>query len=115
MPEDMLLLLECRYRAPECLLTDGYYSYKMDMWSVGCVMYEVMRSAILQTQPSGDCAMNIHYVILTTNSTLYIISCYVKYALGMWYSYAMSCAMCVHDGECFLVPSQSSSTFPRLQ
>ncbi|XP_020826849.1 MAPK/MAK/MRK overlapping kinase isoform X1 [Phascolarctos cinereus] len=30
------------YRAPECLLTDGYYSYKMDMWSAGCVFYEVM-------------------------------------------------------------------------
>ena len=33
----------CRYRAPECLLTDGVYGYKMDMWSVGCVMYEVLR------------------------------------------------------------------------
>lgn len=30
------------YRAPECLLTDGYYSYKMDIWGVGCVMYEVL-------------------------------------------------------------------------
>ncbi|KAL5463251.1 hypothetical protein EMCRGX_G032131 [Ephydatia muelleri] len=30
------------YRAPECLLTDGIYGYKMDMWSVGCVMYEVL-------------------------------------------------------------------------
>ncbi|XP_074147326.1 MAPK/MAK/MRK overlapping kinase isoform X4 [Sminthopsis crassicaudata] len=30
------------YRAPECLLTDGYYSYKMDMWSAGCVFYEIM-------------------------------------------------------------------------
>ena len=30
------------YRAPECLLTDGYYSYKMDMWSVGSVMFELM-------------------------------------------------------------------------
>ncbi|XP_078516329.1 MAPK/MAK/MRK overlapping kinase isoform X3 [Lissotriton helveticus] len=29
------------YRAPECLLTDGYYSYKMDMWSVGCVFFEI--------------------------------------------------------------------------
>jgi len=29
------------YRAPECLLTDGYYGYKMDMWGVGCVMFEV--------------------------------------------------------------------------
>ncbi|XP_075874152.1 MAPK/MAK/MRK overlapping kinase isoform X3 [Nelusetta ayraudi] len=30
------------YRAPECLLTDGYYSFKMDMWSTGCVFYEIM-------------------------------------------------------------------------
>ena len=30
------------YRAPECLLTDGYYSYKMDIWGVGCVMFEIL-------------------------------------------------------------------------
>ena len=30
------------YRAPECLLTDGYYTYKMDIWSVGCVMAEIL-------------------------------------------------------------------------
>jgi renal tumor antigen len=30
------------YRAPECLLTDGYYSYKMDIWGIGCVMYEIL-------------------------------------------------------------------------
>eukprot|EP01112_Ceratiomyxa_fruticulosa_P011724 TRINITY_DN3203_c0_g1_i2.p1 TRINITY_DN3203_c0_g1~~TRINITY_DN3203_c0_g1_i2.p1 ORF type:complete len:511 (-),score=85.64 TRINITY_DN3203_c0_g1_i2:3-1535(-) len=30
------------YRAPECLLTDGYYTYKMDIWGVGCVFFEVM-------------------------------------------------------------------------
>ncbi|XP_037687744.1 MAPK/MAK/MRK overlapping kinase isoform X2 [Choloepus didactylus] len=29
------------YRAPECLLTDGHYSYKMDLWSAGCVFYEI--------------------------------------------------------------------------
>ncbi|NXC74860.1 MOK kinase, partial [Anhinga anhinga] len=29
------------YRAPECLLTNGYYSYKIDMWSAGCVFYEI--------------------------------------------------------------------------
>lgn len=29
------------YRAPECLLTDGYYSYKMDLWSAGCVFFEL--------------------------------------------------------------------------
>lgn len=32
-----------RYRAPECLLTDGYYNHKMDLWGVGCVFFEVMR------------------------------------------------------------------------
>lgn len=31
------------YRAPECLLTDGFYSYKMDLWSAGCVFFEMAR------------------------------------------------------------------------
>lgn len=31
------------YRAPECLLTDGFYTYKMDLWSAGCVFYEIAR------------------------------------------------------------------------
>ncbi|XP_029453827.1 MAPK/MAK/MRK overlapping kinase isoform X2 [Rhinatrema bivittatum] len=30
------------YRAPECLLTDGYYNYKMDLWSAGCVFFEIL-------------------------------------------------------------------------
>ena len=30
------------YRAPECLLTDGYYDQKMDLWGVGCVMFEII-------------------------------------------------------------------------
>lgn len=30
------------YRAPECLLTDGYYSFKMDIWSAGCVFFEIL-------------------------------------------------------------------------
>ncbi|KAI3381302.1 hypothetical protein SNEBB_005493 [Seison nebaliae] len=29
------------YRAPECLLTDGCYSFPMDIWSIGCVMFEI--------------------------------------------------------------------------
>jgi renal tumor antigen len=29
------------YRPPECLLTDGYYDYKMDIWGVGCVLFEI--------------------------------------------------------------------------
>ena len=34
------------YRAPECLLTDGYYTYKMDIWSVGCVLFEMLTLAL---------------------------------------------------------------------
>mmetsp|Transcript_3771 Transcript_3771/g.3212 ORF Transcript_3771/g.3212 Transcript_3771/m.3212 type:complete len:158 (-) Transcript_3771:909-1382(-) len=30
------------YRAPECLLTDGYYGYKMDVWGYGCVFFEIL-------------------------------------------------------------------------
>ena len=36
------VILWLRYRAPECLLTDGYYTYKMDMWGVGCVLFEIV-------------------------------------------------------------------------
>lgn len=30
------------YRAPEWLLTDGYYGYKMDLWGLGWVFFEVL-------------------------------------------------------------------------
>lgn len=40
------------YRAPECLLTDGYYGFKMDMWGVGCVMFEVL--ALFPLFPGSD-------------------------------------------------------------
>ena len=30
------------YRPPECLLTDGYYNYKMDVWGFGCVFFEML-------------------------------------------------------------------------
>ena len=29
------------YRAPECIMTNGYYNYKMDIWGVGCVLFEI--------------------------------------------------------------------------
>lgn len=30
------------YRPPECLMTDGYYGAKMDLWGVGCVFFELL-------------------------------------------------------------------------
>ena len=39
-----------RYRAPECLITDGHYGYQMDIWSAGCVFYEIYRLVRLHSQ-----------------------------------------------------------------
>ena len=30
------------YRAPECLLTDGFYTQQIDMWGLGCVYFEML-------------------------------------------------------------------------
>lgn len=30
------------YRSPECLLSDGHYDERMDIWAVGCVMFEIV-------------------------------------------------------------------------
>lgn len=30
------------YRAPECLLTNGFYGPKMDIWALGCCFYELL-------------------------------------------------------------------------
>lgn len=48
------------YRAPECLLTDGYYGYKMDMWGAGCVMFEAL--ALYPLFPGGNEADQIERI-----------------------------------------------------
>ena len=30
------------YRAPEVILAQGNYSYKIDVWSVGCIFAELL-------------------------------------------------------------------------
>lgn len=35
------------YRSPEVLLCDGIYTSKMDIWAIGCVMYEMITKAPL--------------------------------------------------------------------
>jgi len=30
------------YRPPECLLTEGRYTHKMDLWGFGCLFYELL-------------------------------------------------------------------------
>uniref|UniRef100_A0A8C8EM80 Protein kinase domain-containing protein n=1 Tax=Oncorhynchus tshawytscha TaxID=74940 RepID=A0A8C8EM80_ONCTS len=59
------------YRAPECLLTDGYYSHKMDMWSVGCVFYEIISlSPLFPGTNELDQVTKIHDVLGTPDSSL---------------------------------------------
>lgn len=40
------------YRAPECLLTNGYYGAKMDIWACGCCFYEML--TLQPLFPGGD-------------------------------------------------------------
>ena len=30
------------YRPPECLLSEGFYNSKMDLWAYGCLFYELL-------------------------------------------------------------------------
>ncbi|NXH65513.1 MOK kinase, partial [Hydrobates tethys] len=60
------------YRAPECLLTNGYYSYKIDLWSAGCVFYEITSfQPLFPGSNELDQISKIHDVIGTpANKTL---------------------------------------------
>eukprot|EP00792_Barthelona_sp_PAP020_P005928 TRINITY_DN2852_c0_g1_i3.p1 TRINITY_DN2852_c0_g1~~TRINITY_DN2852_c0_g1_i3.p1 ORF type:complete len:410 (-),score=79.92 TRINITY_DN2852_c0_g1_i3:137-1366(-) len=48
------------YRAPECLLTDGYYNYKMDIWGIGCVFFEI--AALFPLFPGSNELDQIHRI-----------------------------------------------------
>ncbi|CAK91717.1 unnamed protein product (macronuclear) [Paramecium tetraurelia] len=60
------------YRAPECLLTDGYYDQKMDLWGVGCVMFEII--ALFPLFPGTnelDQIHKIHNILGTPNPKVF--------------------------------------------
>ncbi|CAD8179014.1 unnamed protein product [Paramecium octaurelia] len=60
------------YRAPECLLTDGYYDQKMDLWGVGCVMFEII--ALFPLFPGTnelDQVNKIHNILGTPNPKVF--------------------------------------------
>lgn len=59
------------YRAPECLLTDGYYDQKMDIWGVGCVLFEI--SSLFPLFPGTnelDQIHRIHNILGTPDKTV---------------------------------------------
>ena len=59
------------YRSPECLMTDGYYSFKMDLWGVGCVFFEIL--ALFPLFPGKnelDQINKIHNILGTPNENI---------------------------------------------
>jgi len=54
------------YRAPECLLCDGIYGYKMDIWAAGCVFYEIItKSPLFPGKNELDQIDKIHAILGT--------------------------------------------------
>lgn len=52
-------------------MTDGYYSYKMDMWGVGCVIYEMLTFVpLFSGNDEYDQVIRIHSVIGSTPKDL---------------------------------------------
>ena len=59
------------YRSPECLLTDGYYNYKMDIWGVGCVFFEVAAlSPLFPGKNELDQINKIHNILGTPSQRI---------------------------------------------
>ena len=53
-----------RYRPPECLICEGYYNYKMDIWGAGCVLFEMLtKNPIFPGSNEIDQLHRIHLVI----------------------------------------------------
>lgn len=77
------------YRAPECLLTDGYYNYKMDLWGVGCVLFEVL--ALFPLFPGNNELDQIHKIhnILGTPPKA-VLDQYQKFSTHMDFNFQKS-------------------------
>jgi renal tumor antigen len=59
------------YRAPECLLTDGYYNFKMDLFAAGCVCFELVALfPLFPGQNETDQIQKIHNVLGTPSPEL---------------------------------------------
>ncbi|RZF33801.1 hypothetical protein LSTR_LSTR013689 [Laodelphax striatellus] len=59
------------YRSPECLLTCGYYDSKMDIWSVGCVFFELLTlKPLFPGSNELDQISRIHLILGTPSQVL---------------------------------------------
>ncbi|KAJ9591196.1 hypothetical protein L9F63_002267 [Diploptera punctata] len=59
------------YRSPECLLTNGYYGPKMDIWATGCVFFELLTlKPLFPGANEVDQLTKIHNILGTPNQFL---------------------------------------------
>lgn len=59
------------YRSPECLLCNGMYGLKMDIWGAGCVLYEVLtKLPLFPGTDELDQLHKIHCVLGSPNQNL---------------------------------------------
>ncbi|OMJ73525.1 hypothetical protein SteCoe_27786 [Stentor coeruleus] len=60
------------YRPPECLLTDGYYGGKMDLWGVGCVFFELLTTnPLFPGENEFDQISLIHKILGTPSAEVF--------------------------------------------
>ena len=60
------------YRSPECLLTDGYYNYKMDIWGLGCVFFELLTlEPLFPGDDEIDEVNKINYILGSPSNELF--------------------------------------------
>ena len=60
------------YRSPECLLTDGFYNYKMDIWGLGCVFFELLTLVpLFPGDDEIDQVNKINYILGSPPDDLY--------------------------------------------
>jgi len=61
--EQCLNVVTSVYRAPELLLNNRYYDYKIDIWSLGCVFFEMLSKKFL-LEESNESNENLLRVIM---------------------------------------------------
>lgn len=59
------------YRSPECLITDGCYNFKMDIWGLGCVFFETLTLfPLFPGDDELDQLVKIHQVLGTPSEAV---------------------------------------------
>lgn len=96
------------YRAPECLLTNGYYNEKMDLWSIGCVFFEILTlRPLFPGTDEIDQIAKIHEVLGTPPAG--VLNKIRKNSMHMKFSFPITAGVglesrlsadCRHDVQC---------------